>query len=187
MWVGLMQPTKIRIEQKFDPALNRRMPLPVGLQAKASTFPGSTATSGLNTHIYPLLVLFLWKTLTIFVKAKWLSLVHGLASLVSECKPKKTVLELYSYSLVTVKENGERKSFHWAKLWEICICLQFKKKKVTSAKWLSTADQGFRRRNTERLGSRKSRVGTWDVGWHMEMDSKSKGFVLHIIRKENLW
>ena len=113
---------------------------------------------------------------------------HGLASSVCGCKPKKTVLELYSYSMVTVKENGERKSSHWAKLWEICICLQLKKKKkVTSAKWLSTADQGFRRRNTERFGSRKSTVGAWDVDWHMEMDSKSKGFILHIIPKENLW
>ena len=112
---------------------------------------------------------------------------HGSASSVCGCKPKKTVLELYSYSMVTVKENGERKSSHWAKLWEICICLQLKKKKVTSAKWLSTADQGFRRRNTERFGSRKSIVGAWDVDWHMEMDSKSKGFILHIIPKENLW
>ena len=125
MWVGLMQPTEIRIEQKVNPPLNRRMLLPVGLQANASTFPGSTATSGLNTHIYPLLVLFLWRTLTIFVKAKWLSLVHGLASLVCGCKPKKTVPELYSYSLAI----GERKSSHWAKLWEICICLRLKKKK----------------------------------------------------------
>ena len=74
-----MQPTKTRLEQKVDPPLNMRMLLPVGFQAKASTLPGSTATSGLNTHMYPLLVLFLWRTLTIFVKAKWLSLDHGLA------------------------------------------------------------------------------------------------------------
>ena len=59
---------------------------------------------------------------------------HGLASSVCGCKPKKTVLELYSYSMVTVKENGERKSSHWAKLWEICICLQLKKKKSDQCK-----------------------------------------------------
>ena len=65
-----MQPTKTGIEQKIDPPLNMRMLLPVGLQAKASTLPGSTTISGLNTHIYPLLVLFLWRTLTIFVTVK---------------------------------------------------------------------------------------------------------------------